>query len=287
MSSCIALRQDIEVAKSELTAESNAKMKVMEESLASELAKISGRLDEIEKTLQIDKKAQENKINLSFSSLDELKATIRDINSRIDNVDLASQRSVEFANKISELENASKSLEEQLEHLKSEMYQQIDELKPVEKLTITENGVVRLSDNEEKSYNELVNFTKRGSDGAIARKGWEVFSSKWPKSRQCDVVYWIGESYYLEKSYNSAIEYFSKIEGGFKSCLKLEASYIRIAYSLHYTGKSDTALKILEAMQVKFPKTSFASQIKELKAMIPSGSSPKKQPAGQNEKKEK
>ena len=128
--------------------------------------------------------------------------------------------------------------------------------------------ILRLPENEEKSYNQLVDFTRSSSDGTIARKGWDIYSSKWPKNRRCDVAYWIGESYFLEKSYNTAVEYFGKIESEFPTCSKLEASYIRTAFSLFYIGKSDIAEKILEVMKIKFPKTSFAAQMNELRKMI-------------------
>ncbi|HSW60603.1 MAG TPA: hypothetical protein VLJ60_07370, partial [bacterium] len=261
-----------------------AKIKVLEESLRSDMAKISARLDEIEKTLQIDKKAQENKISLSFNTLDELKSTIRDINNRIDSVDLAAQQGGGLSSKVSGIEKTLLSYEQQLETLKSEMLTQINELKPVENLTVTENGIVRLPENEEKSYNQLVDFTRSSSDGSVARKGWDVYSQKWPKNRRCDVTYWTGESYFLDKSYNNAIEYFGKIESEFSTCSKLEASYIRTAYALFYIGKTDVASKVLEAMPIKFPKTSFTDQIKELKKMISDKTSKKKTPARQNEK---
>jgi TolA-binding protein len=284
MNSCIALRKDVDMAKSEITAENNAKIKVLEESLKSEIAKITARLDEIEKTLQIDKKAQENKISLSFNTLDELKSTIRDINNRIDSVDIAAQQGGGLSSKVEEIEKAVKLYEEQLAKLKTEIMIQISELKPVENLTVTENGMVRLPENEEKSYNQLVDFTRSASDGSIARKGWDIYSQKWPKNRRCDLTYWMGESYFLEKSYNNAIEYFGKIESEFSTCSKLEASYIRTAFALFHIGKDDVASKVLEAMQLKFPKTSFADQIKELKKMISEKASKKKAPARQSEK---
>lgn len=268
MTSCIALRKDVDMAKSQITAENNAKIKVLEDNFKKEIGKISSRLDEIEKTLQIDKKAAENKISLSFSTLDELKSTIREINNRIDNVDVTAQQGGGVALKVAEIEKALKIYEEEVAKLRKEVFDQIDEMKPVENLTVTQGGIVRLPENEEKSYNQLVDFTRSSSDGAIARKGWDAYSSKWPKNRRCDVAYWIGESYFLEKSYNSAVEYFGKIESEFPTCSKLEASYIRTAFSLFYIGKSDIAEKILEVMKIKFPKTSFAAQMNELRKMI-------------------
>ena len=142
MTSCIALRKDVDMAKSQITAENNAKIKVLEDNFKKEIGKISSRLDEIEKTLQIDKKAAENKISLSFSTLDELKSTIREINNRIDNVDVTAQQGGGVALKVAEIEKALKIYEEEMAKLRKEVFDQIDEMKPVENLTVTQGGKI-------------------------------------------------------------------------------------------------------------------------------------------------
>ena len=266
--SCIALKKDVEIAKADIKAEQNAKIKVLEDKLAAEVAKITKRLDEIEKTLKIDKKAQENKINLSFNTLDDLKATIRDINKRIDMVDVTAQKGTSVTQKIVDLENKLEALQKENEKLTKELTTKLEELKPVEDFTITEDGRIRFPDDQKKSYKQLVKFTRSNSDAKIARKAWEKFNSKFGENRQCDVVYWTGETYYLEKSYNKAIEYYSQIDAKYSKCAKLEASYLRTAQCLYYIGKKDIALKVLKVMKMKYPKTSFKKDIKNLEKKI-------------------
>ena len=274
ISSCIALRKDVEVAKADIKAQQNAKMKVMEDRLVAQVAKIAKRLDEIEKTLKIDKKAQQNKINLSFTTLDDLKATIRDINNRIDMVDVNAQKGNGVNEKIAELEKKIEAYKTENEKLNDELAAKLDDLKPVENFTVTETGRVRLPDDVKKSYKQLVKFTRSNSDGVIARKAWELFSKKFENKRKCDTVYWTGETYFLEKSYNKAIEYFSQIDSKYSKCSKLEASYLRTAECLYHVGKKDIALKVLKVMKMKYPKTSFTKDIKNLEDKIKK--SPKK-----------
>lgn len=266
--SCIALRKDVDTAKAEMKAENNAKFKVLEDQLRTDIEKINKRLDEIEKALKNEKNASDNKINLSFTTMDELKSTIRDLNSRIDMFDVSTQKGGVSSEKVLELEKRLAKFEEENEKLKKELSEQVEDLKPVENMTVTKTGAVKLPESEEKSYNQLVDFTKSGTDGSVARKGWEVYSQKFPKGRRCDVVYWTGESYFLEKSYNNAIQYFQRIEPEFENCAKLESSYIKTAFSLFHTGKYDVAEKVLEAVNIKFPKSAFPDQIKELTKMI-------------------
>ncbi|HNW81629.1 MAG TPA: hypothetical protein PKG52_01940 [bacterium] len=279
VTSCIALKKDVDAAK----VENNEKIKIVEDYLKEEITKINKRLDDIEKALQDEKSASDNKMSLSFSTLDELKSTIKDLNSRIDMFDVKTQKGGVSSEKVLELEKRLVKYEEENEKLKKDMQIQMEDLKPVENMTVTKSGSVKLPDNEEKSYNQLVDFTKSATDGETARKGWEVYSQKFPKGRRCDVVYWTGESYFLDKSYNNAIQSFQRIEAEFESCAKLESSYIKTAFSLFYIGKADVASKVLDAVAIKFPKSAFPDQIKELKKLI-SDKKTKSKPAKKNNK---
>ena len=288
LNSCIAMKNDVDMAKSELRAETTAKMKILEEnvtknvtqSLKEEVAKLNARLDEIEKSQQTDKQMQKNKIDLSFNNLEELRETIKELNQRIDNVDMVSQKNSLFSEQIAALDKKIAENEQELAQLKENINSQIEGLKPVEKFTVTKDGVVRLPENESKSYNQLVEYTKsENCDPVIARKAWETYAEKWPESRKCDVTFWIGETYYLEKSYNKAIEILQPIEKTYPGCPKIERSYLHIAFSLFHIGKVEVANAILESMKQKFPQPAFPDEVKELEKLINSKMPKKAAPA--------
>ncbi len=297
LNSCIAMKDDVDMAKSELRAETTAKMKILEEnvtknvtqSLKEEVEKLNARLDEIEKTQQTEKQMQKNKIDLSFNNLEELRETIKELNQRIDNVDMTAQKNSLFSEQISALEKKIAENEAELALLKENLNSQIENLKPVDKFTVTKDGAIRLPDSESKSYNQLVEYTKSGNcDPAIARKAWETYADKWSESRKCDVDFWIGETYYMEKSYNKAIETLQPIEKTYPGCPKIERSYLHIAFSLYHIGKVDVANAILESMKQKFPKPAFPDEVKELEKLInskmPKKAAPAKTPAKQQTK---
>lgn len=277
LNSCIAMKNDVDMAKSELRAETTAKMKILEEnvtknvtqSLKDEVAKLNARLDEIEKTQQTEKQMQKNKIDLSFNNLEELRETIKELNQRIDNVDMTAQKNSLFSEQINALDKKIAENEQELAKLKENINSQIEGLKPVDKFTVTKEGVVRLPESESKSYNQLVEYTKsENCDPAIARKGWETYAEKWSESRKCDVTFWIGETYYMEKSYNKAIETLQPIEKTYPGCAKIERSYLHIAFSLFHIGKVEVANAILESMKEKFQKSAFPDEVKELEKLI-------------------
>ena len=308
LNSCIAMRDDVDMAKSELRAETTAKMKILEEnvtknvtqSLKEEVEKLNARLDEIEKTQQTDKQMQKNKIDLSFNNLEELRETIKELNNRIDSVDLTAQKSNLVQDQLASLEKKIAEDEAELAQLKENINSQIENLRPVDKFTITKEGIVRLPESESKSYNQLVEYTKsENCDPAIARKAWETYADKWSESRKCDVAFWIGETYYMEKSYNKAIETLQPIEKTYPGCPKIERSYLHIAFSLFHTGKVEVANAIFESMKEKFPQSAFPDEVKELEKLInskmpkkaapakkaePAKKAPAKQPAKQQTK---
>jgi len=278
------MKNDVDMAKSELRAETTAKMKILEENVAKsvqdEIAKLNARLDEIEKSQQTEKQMQKNKIDLSFNNLEELRATIKELNQRIDNVDMTAQKNSLFSEQISAIEKKIAENEAELAQLKENMNSQLENLKPVDKFTVTKEGAVRLPENSEKSYNQLVEYTKsENCDPAIARKAWETFADKWPETRKCDVTFWLGETYYMEKSYNKAIETLQPIEKTYPGCPKIERSYLHIAFSLFHIGKVEVANAILESMKEKFPQSAFPDEVKELEKLIKSKMPKKAAPA--------
>ena len=66
LNSCIAMKEDVDMAKSQLSAETTAKIKILEENLMKsvkeEVAKLNARIDEIEKSQQTEKQMQKTKL---------------------------------------------------------------------------------------------------------------------------------------------------------------------------------------------------------------------------------
>lgn len=284
VTACIATRSDIDVAKAELRAEANAKRQVLETKIMEDIKLINERLEKIEKKLAMNKEAQENKINLSFSTLDELKSTIKELNNRIDTVDVSSQK-VD-----ADTAAAIKKISDQVEKISSQLdsaNKQAEENKPVENVTSDKKGNIKLPNDHEKAFSQLVKLTQDNTLGEAAREGWKKFAEKWPKKNECEVAFYTAETYYNEKTFNTAIDHYRKIEKDFKDCEKLEMTYIRIAYSLYFVDKKDVSKKVLTALKLKYPKSQHTKQIKELENMLnPADSKPaEKKPAEKKTKK--
>ncbi len=273
---CIALRddvkRDIETAKVEVETTSDAKMKAMKEDSAARMDSLEKRIASLETSLNKLGVKQSSQINLSFSNIDELKQTILELNRRIDQLDVALKAQKNDTTilsavneKIAGLEEANKALSEEIAELK-------EAAKPVEHVTITKQGTIRLPEKKGRAYKELVKLTRaiKPKDGSaeIIRSGWKKFRNRWSDYRACDVTYWIGETYYLDGKYNLAVTAFKEIDAKFKSCKKREASYLRVAWSLYRLKRYKTARAIVEAMKSEFPKSSFPRDVKKLQSLL-------------------
>ncbi len=262
LSSCVALKKDLAVTKASIEAEHTA----YKEQNKQEMDALAERLKAVEGTLNQDKKKQQNQIKMSFSNIEELKVTISEINARIDAVDVDSR------NSISELKTAISNLTEQLKTFSEDidaLKKGVEDSKPVENITAKEDGSFKLPEDSEKAYRQLVELTRtQSTSGDNLRKMWGEFSSKFKEKRVCDVEYWKAETFYNEEAYGSAINGFKKVVQNSKGCTKEEAAYLRITYSLYYLDKKDVARKFFDGMKVKFPKSSFPTQMKKLEELL-------------------
>lgn len=254
MAGCIALTKDVDLAKAQCIAEGAAKRRVLEETLRGDLAAIAERLAKIEERLKLQKTAQENKMSLSFSTLDELKNTIRDLNSRIDAIDVgANKTAAELTPAVNRIAERSDTLAMEVAALRAELEGQ----RPVENVTIGRGGAVRLPDDPEKAFAQL---QKMSEDAAIApqvREGWVQYLRKFPGRHDCEAVFYTGETYSAEKAWNTAIEQYRRIDAEYKGCVKHEISYLRIAEALIALGKKDYAKKVVLGMRDIFPTTEY------------------------------
>jgi len=267
VSGCIALKKDVEVAKAQCSAENNAKRRALEDALRADIARLDARIVALERALGTEQKAQENRIVLFQQNLDEMRATLREMTRRVDTLDVGvSKDKAGLSPALQRLETQIATLTQDIASLKTE----IENLRPVEHVTIDKAGHIRLPSDPEKAFAELA---KMSTDAAIApqvREGWAQYQKQFPGKHECEVIYFVGETYFAEKAWNSAIEQYRRIDAEFKDkgCPKHEASYIKIVRSLIHLGKKEHAKKVVEGMREIFPQSEFPKQRAELEKML-------------------
>ena len=122
--------------------------------------------------------------------------------------------------------------------------------------------------NDEALYSRAKQSFDQG-DSDAARKDFESFISRYPKSKNADnAQFWIGEIYYRDKWYEKAILEYQKVIEIYPDGNKVPASLLKQGLAFYNIGDKANARLILEELVRKYPKTNEAKvAAKKLQSM--------------------
>jgi len=113
-------------------------------------------------------------------------------------------------------------------------------------------------------YNQGMTLV-RAEKGEEGRAILSTFLETDPQSALVpNAVYWIGESYYLEKNYPQAILTFKDVTRRFPKHHKAAAALLKIAMSYQMLGENDNATLYLRALLKDHPKSEPAPAARKL-----------------------
>ena len=99
---------------------------------------------------------------------------------------------------------------------------------------------------------------------ADARAAWGELLNKHPKSDYADNArYWIGESYYAEKDFASAILEFDKVVRDYPGGDKVAAALLKQGLAFLEIGEKEGGVATLQDVVKKYPKSEEAKKAKE------------------------
>ena len=99
---------------------------------------------------------------------------------------------------------------------------------------------------------------------ADARAAWAELLNKHPKSDYADNArYWIGESYYAEKDFASAILEFDKVVRDYPGGDKVAAALLKQGLAFLEIGEKEGGVATLQDVVKKYPKSEEAKKAKE------------------------
>jgi tol-pal system protein YbgF len=103
-----------------------------------------------------------------------------------------------------------------------------------------------------------------GKRYADARAAWAELLNKHPKSDYADNArYWIGESYYAEKDFASAILEFDKVGRDYPGGDKVAAALLKQGLAFLEIGEKEGGVATLQDVVKKYPKSEEAKKAKE------------------------
>ncbi|OHB25741.1 MAG: tol-pal system protein YbgF [Desulfuromonadaceae bacterium GWC2_58_13] len=160
------------------------------------------------------------------------------------------------------------------EELRSDMGLMRDDLGL--KLTSLEDRILKLEENRtaatvlptaqttpESLYETALEKIQKSGDYAGARKNLEIFLQNNPQNPLAvNAMYWIGEAYYGEKSYENAILQFQDVIQKHPSHPKAAAALLKQGLSFHALGDIQNAKILLQKVQESYPQSEEAGKAK-------------------------
>jgi len=94
---------------------------------------------------------------------------------------------------------------------------------------------------------------------ADAAGGFEDFVEKYPNSEYADnAQYWLGESYYVTRNYDIALNAFQRLMDRFPDSPKVPDALLKVGYTYYELKQWDNALAALKQVQANYPDTTLA-----------------------------
>jgi tol-pal system protein YbgF len=122
---------------------------------------------------------------------------------------------------------------------------------------------------EEELYNRAKQAFDQGNSGQ-ARRGFEELIQRYPNSGNADnAQFWIGETFFREKSYEKSILEYQKVIEKYPKGNKVPAALLKQGHAFLALGDKVNSRLIFEELVRKFPQTaeakSASDKLKELR----------------------
>ncbi len=118
--------------------------------------------------------------------------------------------------------------------------------------------VTALPEAEKETYDEAFQSLK-DLDYADAAEQFQNFLQLYPFSQYADnAQYWLGESYYVTRNYEIALEAFQGLLSKYADSPKIADGLLKIGYTHYELKQWDQARAALEQVQAQYPGTTLA-----------------------------
>ncbi len=111
---------------------------------------------------------------------------------------------------------------------------------------------------EQQAYQSAFNLLKAGRYDQAA-KSFREFLADYPASKFADnAQYWLGESYYVTRSFDNAMREFEKLIKDHPESQKLTHALLKVGYIHDELGQKDKARDVLTQLTEKYPNSTAA-----------------------------
>jgi len=234
------------------------------------------RRDEIARAREANEQAFRQMSASRRAQIDELREELRGLAGRTDEMEHAMRQ------KTGTPESGERPREDRLARLDDVSSQHAQRLARIEEYLklepagssakpeskIKPDGLAKVP-SEEELYNRAKQAFDQGNT-AVSRKGFEELIQRYPNSANADnAQFWIGETFFREKSYEKAILEYQKVIEKYPKGNKVPAALLKQGHAFLALGDKVNSRLIFEELVRKFPQTAEAKaasdKLKELR----------------------
>ncbi len=123
----------------------------------------------------------------------------------------------------------------------------------------TQARAMTASPEDEKAAYDAAFQSLKDLEDADAAQQFMVFLGDYPTSDYADnAQYWLGESYYVTRNYDIALEAFQGLQNRYPDSPKIADALLKVGYTHYELKQWDQARAALEQVQEQYPNTTLA-----------------------------
>lgn len=195
------------------------------------------------------------------AGVDNLRVEFQSVNGRMDDLGRDNRALVDELQlvkddinlQLTSLTNRVAELEDQVANQKAPVLQPpSSERKPAPELTA------------EQLYQNALDAIRNQKNFSAGRKMLEEFANKYPQHElYVNSLYWIGEAYYGDKQYESAILQFQDVISKYSSHPKAAAAMLKQALAFNALGDGENARTTMQKVIAEYPNSAQATAAKK------------------------
>lgn len=236
--------------------------------MENDLAQMKRRLAQLEvqkvESSQSEKAGgdtQQRQIAELMAGLDNLRVEFQSINGRIDDLGRDNRAMTDELQLIKDdMGLQLSSLSNRVVELEQQMSNQATMVQPSEQTEQKQQTV----QTAEQLYQEALELIRKQKKFAQGQALLETFTKKYPDhDLYINALYWIGEAYYGEKKYESAILQFQDVISQYPSNAKAPAAMLKQALAFNALGDGENAGTTMQKLLEEYPESPQATPAKK------------------------
>jgi tol-pal system protein YbgF len=226
------------------------------ESLQSQLSTISQSTTEKEENLRTQSAGLRANLTQMRADIQALSGKIEEVEYHIrQDTDSLGESYRQREQRLADMEKTLTSLQGRVSALEKYLHM---EKAPAKKKSVKSAGQSKSSLSSDQLYAQAKKELDTGAYSS-ARSKFQQFIKKYPTSKNADnAQFWIGESYYNEKSYKKAILEYQKVIDSYPKGNKLPAALLKQGYAFLNIGQKQNARIVWEGLIKKYPNSNEA-----------------------------